>query len=95
MDDFIFQLLSYVGALTSFLCAAYLLRSSKQIHDKIARTNLILLGIVNLLAGILFVLAIFQVQSFAVANQFAKFMRPLIILMEILPAFITYRMRYE
>jgi uncharacterized membrane protein len=96
VDDLIFQALSFVGAITSLICGIYVIRCAVIYQgDNIAKKNMIMLGIVNLLAGILFCFAVFHVDGFSLASPFAKYMRPLIILMEILPAFISHRMRYQ
>jgi hypothetical protein len=94
MDELIFQMLSYVGLVTSLGCGVGLLISllkrewSRNIH-----VNLLILGIVYLLAGVMFGLAVFKVDGFALMSPFAKGMRPLIIIMEIIPAMMFLRLK--
>lgn len=93
MDELIFKLLSYVGLIVSIICGSYLLQITLRIKKwGILGVNLLSLSVVYLLAGILFGMAVFGIDGFAFISAFAKYMRPLIILMELIPTLITYGM---
>ena len=93
MDKLIFELLSYVGLIVSIICGSYLLQITLRIKEwGLLRVNLSILAITYLLAGTLFGLAVFGIDGFALISAFAKYMRPLIILMELIPTLITYGM---
>lgn len=89
----IFQILALIGAAMGYICGWYILSTSKHyLGDRLAKTNLRFLGVVDLFAAVVFTLAILQVGGFAVMSSFALFMRPLILLFILLPALIAYRM---
>jgi hypothetical protein len=57
MDYLIFQLLAFVGMLAGLICGGYQITvSPKYSGDKVARTNLLILGVVDIFAGMWIVL---------------------------------------
>ena len=93
MDKFIFTFLAYVGVIIAVVCGYYQIKVSNAYDgDYVVKANIRMLGITDLCVSLLFLGSLLHIDGLATISSFAMYMRPFIILLMILPAFISYRM---
>ncbi len=94
ISNAIFDGMAIIGVLCGWLSGYTFIKLYKNRTDFQYNHSLFLvLGIVYMLSGLLFFMALIRIDGLAIMSPFALWMRPLIIGMQILPYFIAVEMR--
>ena len=93
MENIIFEVLAYFGFLFGLIGGIYQIRASRIYRgDPLTKSNLVMVGIADLLASIMFLLAVVHYDGFANISPFSKYMRSIILMLIAFPTMVSYRM---